>query len=133
MQRLLPTPQRVDQAARQLELMERLAAHNEQIAEFLRTWRAGIQASDPDPKFWQETLDPVQEVTVRYEGRARYAIYTTTTSGTKIKVALFSGFVFEVDTTAPGWLSLDYPAGTRLYSGDNNRYVILVRASNLNV
>lgn len=133
MQRLLPPGQRVAYETRQLELMDRIATHNEQIAEFLRAWRAGIQASDPAPKFWQETLDPVKEVVVRYEGRARYAIYTTTTSGTKIKVALFSGFVFEVDTTAPGWLSLDYPAGTRLYSADSNRYVILVRASNLSV
>lgn len=134
MQRLLPTQQRVDAAERQLLLMERLAAQNEAIQKLMETRWAGLQSADPAPLFSQATLDPIKEVTVRYEqGRWRYAIYTTDTDGTMINVQLFSGFTFTISTTAPGWLGLDYPPGTRLYSGDANRHVILVRASNLNV
>ena len=93
-----------------------------------------LESADPKIKYWQETLDPLSEVIVRYEpGRHRYAIYTTDAGGTKINVALMSGFQFLIQTTAPQWLALDFPPGTKLWSGDATRHVVLVRSSNLKV
>lgn len=119
---------------RQLSKIEQIAEHARWTQHFLEEIKEGVETSNPLIKYWQETLDPDQEVLVRYEpGRHRYAIYTTDAAGTKINVALFTGAVFLIQTTAPGWLGLDYPPGSRLYSGDANRHVILVRSSNLKV
>lgn len=117
-----------------LSRIDEIAEHARWTHHILDELKDALEQADPKIKYEQATLDPNQEVIVRYEaGRYRYAIYTTETAGTAINVQLMSGFTFKITTTAPGWLALDYPPGTRLFSGDANRHVVLVRMSNLKV
>jgi hypothetical protein len=117
-----------------LDKIDETAAHARAMHRILEELQDALEQANPKIKYEQATLDPNQEVIVRYEeGRYRYAIYTTETAGTSINVQLMSGFTFKIVTTGPTWLALDYPPGTRLFSGDANRHVILVRISNLKV
>ena len=130
-------PHKAHQIAEQEEQLSRIdevAEHARYLHLLMSEIKDAIEYNDPNVKTEQATLDPVQEVIVRYEEkRCRYAIYTTDTTGTSIGVQLMSGFQFKITTTAPGWVPLDLPPGTRLYSGDASRHVVLVRMSNLKV
>lgn len=112
---------------------EQAAEHLRAIHEILEELKHAIDAADPNIKYEQLTLDPNVENILRYEGRYRYALFTTDTAGTKINIQLWSGFQFQIATTAPGWVSLDLPAGSKLFSGDANRHVVIARMSNLKV
>lgn len=111
--------------------MDERAAEHEAFARLMREVLDALSAADPKPMFRLDWLDPTVPVEVRYEpGRWRYAIYTTDATGTKVQVQAL-GTTWTIQTSAPGWVALDLPGGTRLWSGDANRHAILVRASNL--
>lgn len=125
---------RIAEQQNQLSSIDEIAEHARWTHHILDELKDALEQADPKIKYEQATLDPNVETVVRYEeGRYRYAIFTTDTAGTQINVQVMSGFTFKITTTAPGWVSLDLPPGTRLFSGDANRHVILVRMSNLKV
>lgn len=117
----------------QLEKIDATAEHAAAMHRILDELKDALEQADPMIKYDTGTLDPNQEIVVRYEpGRYRYAIYTTDTAGTAF-IAQWAGKQWKITTTAPGWQALDYPPGTLLYSGDANRHFILIRMSNLKV
>lgn len=123
----------IAQQEAQLSRADETAEHLRWLHHWIEEAQAALTAADPNPKFEGGTLDPNQEIVVRYEkGRYRYAIYTTDTAGTKV-MAQWMGKQWTITTTGPGWVELDYPPGTLLYSGDANRHMILIRMSNLKV
>lgn len=123
---------RIAQQENQLDDAAETAEHSRHIHALLEEVKEALAYADPHVKTWQETLDPVQEVIVRYEeGRSRYAIYSSESGGTLVKVQSITGVTFTIQLTAPGWRALDLPPGAKLYSGDANRHTVMVRASNL--
>lgn len=131
--RQYPSARPIVQQAAEIARYEKEAAEREALRQLLHELKDALDSADPNPKFDVATLDPVVWVTLRYEpGRYRYAIYTTDAAGTKVQVTAL-GTTWTIQTTGPGWVPLDLPAGTRLMSGDANRHTIITRASNLKV
>lgn len=136
MQRLFSSPdRRAHQLAHQEEQLDRvsqIAEHSQATHHILEEVQEALQQADPNLKYSPETLDPSTEVIVRYEGgRWRYAICTT--EANCMVTAVWAGKSWTITYVNPGWQALDYPPGTRLYSGDANRHFIIARMSNLKV
>lgn len=110
--------------------VDQIAEHARWTHHFLGEIKDALEQADPSIKYESATLDPLQEVVVRYErGRYRYAICSTE-ANLQVK-AQWAGKQWTVTYVNPGWQALDYPPGTLLTSGDANRHFIIVRMSNL--
>lgn len=105
------------------------AEHLREMHRFMEEVKDAVVANDPMIKYEPQTLDPNQEVIIRYEGRYRYAIRTT--EANQVVTYGWGAKTWNETYAAPGWQPLDLPAGTRMLSGDANRHFIIVRMSNL--
>lgn len=115
----------------QEENLERIDAIHERmkaVHELAKDIEAAVRHLAPQSKPSFETLDPHQHVAVRYEGRNHYNAWFPVPTPVLVKIP---GYTAILVTFLAGWQILDFPEGTQLLSGDGNRYVMSIVASNV--
>lgn len=106
-----------------ISLMDLIAEQNKAARDLILEIKEVLWFMRPQQKWWNETLDPVREVHVRYEGR-QHCYMNVPASGIQIVVRAWG--ITNSFTANQGWNNLTYPENSTITTSTGNQPVLML-------